>query len=404
MDTTLPFEAFSPPPAGERETTLDVSVVMPCLNEARTIATCIQKAQAALAGTGLSYEIVVGDNGSTDGSQELARANGARVIDVMQRGYGQAYRNAIAAARGEVIVIGDSDDSYDFLSIRAFIDKVKEGYDLVMGSRFKGGIEPGAMPLHHRYIGNPILTGILNLFFRAGISDAHCGMRAFTKAAYERLRLKTGGMEFASEMVIRAAQERLRIAEIPTTLHKDGRDRPPHLRSFRDGWRHLRFMLMFSPSWLFMVPGGLCAVPGALLVAFLPFASLTLFGHPFSFHFSILGSLMAILGWSMIQLGVFAKALLVAKRIGESPLGEWVLRSFPLEAFLFTGFALAMFGAGVDGGILLHWTWSGMGSLAPQLTSMAMLASTAIILGVQLLFSSFFLGILRGALTDVWVN
>jgi glycosyltransferase involved in cell wall biosynthesis len=404
METILTLDAPSRAPAGEGEKILDVSVVMPCLNEARTIATCIRKAHAALSGSGLSYEIVVGDNGSTDGSQELARTNGARVVDVMQRGYGQAYRNAIAAARGQVIVIGDSDDSYDFLSIRSFIDKVREGYDLVMGSRFKGGIEPGAMPLHHRYIGNPILTGILNLFFRAGISDAHCGMRAFTKAAYERLRLKTGGMEFASEMIIRAAQEGLRIAEIPTTLHKDGRDRPPHLRSFRDGWRHLRFMLLYSPTWLFMLPGCLFAVPGALLVVLLPFFSFTLCGHVLSFHFSMLGSLMTILGWSVIQLAVFAKALLVAKGIGESPTGEWVLRSFPLEGFLFSGFALAMFGAGVDGGILCKWVGSGLDDLAPQITSLATLASTAIIVGVQLLFSSFFLGIVRGALTDVWVD
>src|SRR6266567_2936015 len=249
--------------------TLDVSVVMPCLNEARTIVTCIEKAHAALRGSGLSYEIVIGDNGSTDGSQELARAHGARVIDVPRRGYGQAYRGAIAAAAGRVIVMGDSDDSYDFLSVRAFIDKVNQGHDLVMGSRFKGKIDPGAMPLHHRYLGNPVLTGILNLFFHAGISDAHCGMRAFTRAAYERLGLKTGGMEFASEMIIRASQQGLRIAEIPTDLHKDGRDRPPHLRSFRDGWRHLRFMLLMCPAWLFRVPSVCLAGVGLALMVLL---------------------------------------------------------------------------------------------------------------------------------------
>src|SRR5229473_3305298 len=301
MNATAVFEIAPSGYPVEPETTLDVSVVMPCLNEAKTIVTCIEKAHAALRGSGLSYEIVIGDNGSTDGSQELARARGARVIDVPRRGYGQAYQGAIAAAAGRVIVMGDSDDSYDFLSVRAFIDKVNQGHDLVMGSRFKGKIDPGAMPLHHRYLGNPLLTGILNLFFRAGISDAHCGMRAFTRAAYERLRLKTGGMEFASEMVMRAAQEGLRIAEIPTDLHKDGRDRPPHLRSFRDGWRHLRFMLMYSPSWLFMLPGIVCAVPGALLVVLLPFMDLALFGIPLSFHFSILGSMLTILGMSVVQ-------------------------------------------------------------------------------------------------------
>ena len=391
MNTTISH--LIPPPEYEVVIgpDLDVSVVMPCLNEARTIVTCIEKAHAVLRDSGLTYEIVIGDNGSADGSQDLARAHGARVIDVPQRGYGQAYQGAIAAAHGRVIVMGDSDDSYDFRSVIPFIDKVNEGYDLVMGSRFKGRIEPGAMPFHHRYLGNPVLTGILNLFFRTGISDAHCGMRAFTREAYERMRLKTGGMEFASEMVMRAAQERLRITEIPTVLWKDGRG-------------HLRFMLMYSPSWLFMLPGILCAVPGALLVALLPFVNLVLFRIPLSFHFSILGSLMTILGVSVVQLAVFAKVVLVGRGIGESPLGSWVLRSFPLEPFLLSGLALALFGVAVDGGILYRWVHSGFGSMSPRLTSLAMLASTAISVGAQFLFSSFFAGILRGALTDRWID
>lgn len=404
MSTVAVLETGVPGPQVDSQSIPDVSVVMPCLNEARTIVTCIEKARAALRGSGLTYEIVIGDNGSTDGSQEIARAQGARVIDVPRRGYGEAYRGAIAAARGRVIVIGDSDDSYDFLSIRSFIDKVNEGHDLVMGSRFKGGIEPGAMPFHHRYFGNPVLTGLLNLFFHAGISDAHCGMRAFTREAYERMRLTTGGMEFASEMVMRAAQEGLKITEIPTTLRKDGRDRPPHLRSFRDGWRHLRFMLMYSPSWLFMLPGILCTLPGVLLAALLPFVRLSLFGIALSFHFSILGSLMTLLGLSVIQLAVFAKVVLVGKGIGESPLGRWVLRSFPMEAFLTSGLALALFGAALDAGLLYRWIGSGFGAMSPHLTCLAMLASTAIIAGVELLFSSFFLAILRGALTDIWVD
>jgi glycosyltransferase involved in cell wall biosynthesis len=404
METIADYRLITRELAEERATTLDVSVVMPCLDEARTIVQCIGKAHAAFREFGLTYEIVIGDNGSTDGSQELAREHGARVIDVPERGYGQAYRTAIAAARGRVIVIGDSDDSYDFLSARAFVDKVNEGYDLVMGSRFKGGIEPGAMPFHHRYIGNPVLTGILNLFFGAGISDAHCGMRAFTKAAYERLRLKTRGMEFASEMVIRAAQEGLRIAEIPTTLSKDGRDRPPHLRSFRDGWRHLRFMLMNSPTWLFMLPGILFVLPGAFLVALLPFTSPVLWGHSFSFHLSILGSLMTILGLGMIHLAIFAKAVLVGSGIGESALGRWALRSFSLEAFLLSALALMLFGTVIDGDLLRYWIQSGFGDMPPRVTSLTMLASTTIIAGAQMLSSSFFLGVLRGALTDVWVD
>jgi glycosyltransferase involved in cell wall biosynthesis len=404
MSTTAVLEMLPRGFEAERAAALDVSVVMPCLNEAKTIVTCIEKAHQALRNSGLSYEIVVGDNGSSDGSQRLAEAHGARVIDVPRRGYGQAYQGAIASARGRVIVMGDSDDSYDFLSIRPFIDKVNEGHDLVMGSRFKGTIEPGAMPLHHRYIGNPVLTGILNLLFRAGISDAHCGMRAFTRTAYERMRLKASGMEFASEMVMRAAQEGLSIAEIPTDLKKDGRDRPPHLRSFRDGWRHLRFMLMHSPSWLFMLPGLVCAVLGTLLVLLLPFVRLSLFGVPLSFHFSILGSLMTIMGASVIELAVFAKVVLVGKGLGESPLGRWLLHAFPLEGFLLSGLALGLLGMLVDARILFGWVRSSFGTVGPELTCLVMLASTAIILGFQLMFASFFLGILRGALTDVWVD
>ena len=396
----VPVTSARPEPA----TDLDVSVVMPCLNEARTLATCIEKAHQALRDSGFTYEIVIGDNGSSDGSQEIARQHGARVVDVPQRGYGRAYQGAIAASRGRVLVMGDSDDSYDFLAIRAFIEKVDEGYDLVMGSRFKGGIEPGAMPPLHRYLGNPVLTFILNLLFHTRISDAHCGMRAFTRAAYERMALKTAGMEFASEMIIRSAQEGLRIGEIPTTLAKDGRDRKPHLRSFPDGWRHLRFMLLFSPSWLFMVPGACCAVPGALLVLLLPFLKLGLLGHALSYHFSILGSLLLILGSSLVQLSIFAKVVLVGKGLGGSPMGAWFLRLFRLEPALLAGVTLAGAGAGMDAVVLRAWVQTGFGEMASQTTSLAILASTLIIVGAQLLSSSFFLGILRGALTDDWVE
>jgi hypothetical protein len=303
-----------------------------------------------------------------------------------------------------VIVIGDSDDSYDFLSIRSFVEKVNEGYDLVMGSRFKGGIAPGAMPPLHRYVGNPVLTGILNLFFGAGISDAHCGMRAFTKSAYERMRLKTGGMEFASEMVIRSAQEGLRIAEIPTTLSKDGRDRPPHRRSFRDGWRHLRFMLMFSPRWLFMVPGLLLILTGGLLVGLLPFFRIEVWGHVLSYHFSILGSLLVVLGATLVELALFATVALTGKQIVRSSLGEKFLQRFELEAFLVGGIGLTVVGLLINGVVLVSWVQSSYGAMSPVETNFVMLASTMIMVGVQMLFASFFLGILRGVMTDVWVD
>jgi glycosyltransferase involved in cell wall biosynthesis len=383
---------------------LDVSVVMPCLDEARTIGTCIDKARRALDATGLDYEIVVGDNGSTDGSQKIAADLGARVVPVAKRGYGNAYIGALAEARGRVIVIGDSDDSYDWLAIAPFIAKVNEGYDLVMGSRFAGGIAPGAMPPMHRYVGNPVLTGVLNLFFRAGISDAHCGMRAFTREALDRMTLKTGGMEFASEMIIRAAQERLRIAEIPTTLAKDGRDRPPHLRSFHDGWRHLRFMLMFSPSWLFMAPALVAGLIGFVLVALLPFFEIRVLGHTLSYHFSIGGSMLTILSVALLQLAVAAKVVLVGNRVGRSPLGERLLGSFNLELFLVAGLVLTAVGVVLDTTIFATWVASGYGEMTASLTSLMILGCTAVVVGIQLLFSAFFLGILRASYTGIWVD
>jgi glycosyltransferase involved in cell wall biosynthesis len=226
------------------EANLEVSVVMPCLNEARTVGRCVAKALASLAEMGALGEVIVADNGSSDGSQELAERAGARVVNVAEKGYGSALQGGIAAARGKFIIMGDADDSYDFTRLLPFITSLRQGYELVMGNRFKGGIKPGAMPWLHRYVGNPVLTGILNLFFRTPIKDAHCGLRGFRKDAYERLKLTTPGMEFASEMVVKASLNKQKIGEVPTTLSPDGRDRPPHLRSFRDGWRHLRFLLV----------------------------------------------------------------------------------------------------------------------------------------------------------------
>ena len=237
------------PVAEVEEVKLDVSVVMPCLNEARTVGRCVTKAVGALREIGVEGEVVVADNGSTDGSQEIAQAHGARVVTAPHRGYGSALQAGIAAARGRFVIMGDADDSYDFSDLRPFVVKLREGHDLVMGNRFRGGIRPGAMPWLHRYIGNPVLTGILNLLFHSPIGDAHCGLRGFRKESYNRLRLQTTGMEFASEMVVKACLDHQRITEVPIVLYPDGRDRPPHLRSFRDGWRHLRFLVFNSPAW-----------------------------------------------------------------------------------------------------------------------------------------------------------
>ncbi len=236
----------------------EVSVILPCLDEAETVGTCVGKAVGELRRLGLHGEVIVVDNGSTDGSPEIAERCGARVVHESRRGYGSALMRGAEEARAPFIVMADADDSYDLTDLERFVVGLQGGADLVMGTRLRGTIEPGAMPWLHRWIGNPVLSGILNLLFRPGISDAHCGMRAFTKDAYRRMHLQTTGMEFASEMVIKAALGNMRISEIPITLHPDGRSRRPHLRSFRDGWRHLRFMLLFSPTYLFLVPGLLC--------------------------------------------------------------------------------------------------------------------------------------------------
>src|SRR6185503_16780874 len=233
----------------------ELSVLMPCLNEAETLATCIKKAQKALDDLQVNGEVVIADNGSTDGSPEIAASLGARVIHVAQKGYGSALLGGIKAARGKYIIMGDADDSYDFTNLGPFLEKLRAGYDLVMGNRFKGGIAPNAMPPLHKYLGNPVLTGIGRLFFRSPCGDFHCGLRGFSKAAIQRLDLRTTGMEFASETVVKASLHRLRITEVPTTLSVDGRNRRPHLHTWRDGWRHLRFLLLYSPRWLFLYPG-----------------------------------------------------------------------------------------------------------------------------------------------------
>ena len=249
---------------------IEVTIVMPCLNEAETLETCIRKAMGYLEHSGVSGEIVIGDNGSTDGSQQIALRCGARVVKVSMRGYGAALYGASLAARGKYIIMGDSDDSYDFSHLDPFVEKLREGYDLVMGNRFKGGIKPGAMPWKNRYIGNPILSTIGKILFHCPASDFHCGLRSYSKDAFTRMDLRTTGMEFASEMVIKATLSGMKITEVPTTLSPDGRTRPPHLRPYRDGWRHLRFMLLFSPNWLFLIPGlflMMAGLAGSLVLA-----------------------------------------------------------------------------------------------------------------------------------------
>ena len=370
-----------------------ISVVLPCLNERETIATCIKKSLQTLEKMEISSEVVVADNGSTDGSVEIATSLGARVVHEKRMGYGNAYRAGIAAAKGKYIVIADSDDSYDLTDLERFVKPLEDGADMVMGTRMRGRIEKGAMPWHHRYIGNPVLTGILNLMFHARVSDAHCGMRSFTKDAYEKMELQTTGMEFASEMVIKAAQLGLNIKEIPITLYRDGRNRPPHLRSFRDGWRHLRFMLLHSQTHLFFIPGFTLLLLGmAVLIGLLP-GPITIAHMVFDRMVMVIASMLAILGFQIINIGAFAKIYAVTHFF--SPHTANVKRAFKLfnlERGLLVGTMTSVVGFG---GILycfIKWLGGYHGRI--DLLRIAIFFSTFMIIGAQAIFSSFFLSML----------
>src|SRR5712664_2796186 len=297
------------------EAGVDVSVVIPCLNEANSIGICVEKAVGAFRAAGLRGEVVVADNGSTDGSIEIAGKLGARVVRVQARGYGSALRAGIAAAHGVFIVMGDADDSYDFSEVPRFVEKWRQGNEVIMGNRFRGEIKPGAMPWHHKYLGNPVLSSLLNLFFRAGMGDSHCGMRGFTRAVYDRMDLRSTGMEFASEFVIKAAQLDAKIAEIPITLWPDKRVRPPHLRSFRDGWRHLRFMLLYAPNWLFLLPGAAFVSLGLFLVFWLlPGPRVITPRITLDVHTMIFGVIFTMLGAQILSIGAFAKVFSYSER------------------------------------------------------------------------------------------
>jgi glycosyltransferase involved in cell wall biosynthesis len=377
-------------------TTPELSVVMPCLNEAETIERCIVKAQASFQKHGISGEVVIGDNGSTDGSQGIATRLGARVIPVRARGYGSALRGGIEAARGKYVIMGDSDDSYDFSSIEPFVSRLREGNDLVMGNRFKGGIMPGAMPWKHRWIGNPVLTGIGRIFFGSPAGDFHCGLRAFSKEAYHRMDLRTTGMEFASEMVIKSTLLGLRISETPIILHKDGRSRPPHLRSWRDGWRHLRFMLLFCPFWLFLVPGALMLLLGLSAGAWLLGEARKVGGLELDVHTLLIMSLLCAVGYQTMIFGTFTKLFAVTEGFHPPhPLLERFKRWVNLEKGLIVGLLL------VAGGLtwiltsVLAWKKTGYGTLDPRVTMRQMIPGVTILsLGVETIFASFFLSVL----------
>jgi hypothetical protein len=375
---------------------VEVSVVMPCLNEARTVGRCVEKARRSLEAMGVAGEIIVADNGSTDGSQELAESHGARVVSVSRRGYGSALQAGIASARGRYIIMGDADDSYDFSRLEPFVERLRQGDDLVMGNRFRGGIRPGAMPWHHRYIGNPVLTGILNLFFRTPIRDAHCGLRGFRKDAYARLNLRTPGMEFASEMVVKASLDRQKISEVPTVLHPDGRDRPPHLRSFRDGWRHLRFLLLMCPLWLYLIPSGFLLTLGLGLMAWLTPGPQAVGGAVLDLHTMLLGALCVLLGYQTLWMWAFAR--IHGWTSGLLPRATFPLGVFDtvnLERGLLAGGALLVTGLGLNLWLVAEWFGHQFGPLDVQVTMRyALWGFTAMVLGVQTIFGSFFLSML----------
>ena len=368
-----------------------VSVVMPCLNEEKTLGTCIQKAQDTLKELGIQGEVVVADNGSTDASVAIAEHLGARVIHQPLRGYGAAYLAGIAAAEGQYIVMGDSDDTYDFTDLERFITPLRDGCDFVIGNRLKGEILPGAMPGLHRYLGNPVLTGILNVLFRSGVSDAHCGMRSFTREAYQQMELQTTGMEFASEMVIKAIKTDLKIKEIPITYYP--RKGESKLNSFRDGWRHLRFMLMLSPTYLFLIPGILLFLLGLIgTVALLP-GPLQIGSRAYDIHVMVLACLLCLLGYQVLLLGHSARTLSVTRGFsGSDPLIQFIYRHFTLEKGLLLGCVIFAVGFLIDSWIAYGWVKGGFGEL--QKVRPALFALLLMILGTQTIFSAFFVSML----------
>jgi glycosyltransferase involved in cell wall biosynthesis len=378
---------------------VEVSVVIPCLNEANSLAFCVDKAVKAFRAAGLAGEVVVADNGSTDGSIQIAEEHGARVVNVAERGYGAALKAGIASARGPFIIMGDADDSYDFTDVPRFVEKLREGHDVVMGNRFRGGIKPGAMPPLHKYFGNPGLTALLNLFFHAGIGDSYCGMRGFRRDLYERLSVRSSGMEFALEMIIKSAQIGARIAEIPIILWPDKRGRAPHLRSFRDGWRSLRFMLLYAPNWLFILPGASLVVLGLALVFWLlPGPRYITRTVALDIHTMIFGVIFTLLGTQILSIGAFAKVFSYAERFDRGTASlKRVLRRVTLESGLMLGGALFL--AGLAGCAWITWQWASSGFGPLQEVRQVLFWAMWLFLGMQVIFASFFLsmlGISRG--------
>jgi glycosyltransferase involved in cell wall biosynthesis len=375
---------------------VELSVVMPCLNESRTLGICVKKALDTIERLGIRGEVIVADNGSTDGSQSLAEELGARVVPIAVRGYGSALRGGIAAAHGEFVIMGDSDDSYDFTQLGDFVSKLREGNDLVMGNRFQGGIRPDAMPFLHRYVGNPFLSWLGRLFFGCPVGDFQCGLRGFRKDAIDRLELQTTGMEFSTEMVVKATLFDLRIAEIPTVLSPDGRDRPPHLRTWRDGWRYLRFLLLYSPRWLFFYPGVALFIFGIAVTLWLLPSPRTVGAATFDYHTLLFGAMSILIGFQSINFAVFTKFFAITEHLlPEDPRLNKAFRYVTLETGLILGLLLILAGAGTWVFGLSYWRSHHFGPLDPDKTLRIVIPGfVSLTLGVQIVLSSFFVSVL----------
>lgn len=375
---------------------MELTILMPCLNEAATVGKCVEKARAFLERSGVAGEVLVADNGSQDDSRRLAEQAGARVIEVPQRGYGAALSAGVSAARGRFVIMGDADDSYDFSRLERFVEKLREGYPLVMGNRFRGAILAGAMPALHRYLGNPVLSFIGRVFFRTRVGDFHCGLRGFDRAALLGLRPRTPGMEFASEVIVRAALAGWRIAEVPIVLHPDGRGRPSHLRSWRDGWRHLRFLLLFCPRWLFLYPGLFLLAGGVALTAILYGAPLRVGRAGLDIHSMLYASAAALLGMQLCLFSLFARVF--AQNSGllpPHPLLEKLLAVATLERGLLLGLATSLCGVLWSGAAFWEWRETGFGALDPRIMMRDTIpAATLMVGGMEVALASFFLSLL----------
>lgn len=375
---------------------MELTVVLPCLNEAETLAVCIRKAKASIAGLGIDGEVVIADNGSTDGSQDIARAEGARVVDVPIRGYGAALTAGIAAANGEFVIMGDADDSYDLSNLGPFVEALRGGADLVMGNRFAGGIEPGAMPALHRYLGNPVLTAIGRILFRSPVKDFHCGLRGFRREAILDLDLRTTGMEFASEMVVKATINKLNIVEVPTTLSPDGRSRAPHLRTWRDGWRHLRFLLLYSPRWLFLYPGMVLFLVGLVLGGVLLTGPIQIGEHALDVSALVYCMAAVLIGFQAILFAAFSRAFVANEGLmPPSPGMQKAFKVLNLERGLIIGLLLLIVGVALAIYGFIHWGSSDFGALdARDAIRLAVPAATLSVLGFETIMGSFFLSVL----------